>query len=45
MNDNFISLDIDSIKDFLDEDLLDSNIEISYHNLQGPLTMMQRITC
>ena len=28
MNDNFISLDIDSLKDFLDKDLLDSNIEI-----------------
>ena len=29
MNDNFISLDIELIKDFLDEDLLNSNIEIS----------------
>lgn len=28
MNDNFISLDINSLKDFLDKDLLDSNIEI-----------------
>ena len=28
MNDNFISLDIDLLKDFLDKDLLDSSIEI-----------------
>lgn len=28
MNDNFISLDIDLLKDFLDKDLLNSNIEI-----------------
>ena len=28
MNDNFISLDIDLLKDFLDKDLLDTNIEI-----------------
>ena len=28
MNDNFISLDIDLLKGFLDKDLLDSNIEI-----------------
>ena len=28
MSDNFISLDIDVLKDFLDKDLLDSNIEI-----------------
>jgi BirA family biotin operon repressor/biotin-[acetyl-CoA-carboxylase] ligase len=28
MNDNFISLDIDSLKGFLDKDLLNSNIEI-----------------
>ena len=28
MNDNFISLDVDLLKDFLSKDLLDSNIEI-----------------
>ena len=28
MNDNYISLDVDLLKDFLDEDLLKSNIEI-----------------
>jgi BirA family biotin operon repressor/biotin-[acetyl-CoA-carboxylase] ligase len=35
MNGNFISLDIDSIKDFLDEDLLDLNIEISVSQSTG----------
>ena len=28
MNDNFISLDVNLIKDFLDKDLIDSNVEI-----------------
>ena len=35
MNDNFISLDIDLLKDFLDKDLLGSNIEISVSQSTG----------
>ena len=35
MNDNFISLDVELIKDFLDEDLLNSNIEISVSQSTG----------
>ena len=35
MNDNFISLDIELIKDFLDTDPLDSNIEISISQSTG----------
>ena len=35
MNSNFTSLDIDLLKDFLDKDLLDSNIEISVSQSTG----------
>ena len=35
MSDNFISLDVDLIKDFLDTDPLDSNIEISISQSTG----------